>query len=89
MAKGATASSERYGFHDEARTGATRWVEDNIAVYQQHGQLRMDERGTAPADAKARIEKRRQADHLYSISGQCGPGISYQNSQENPTIGPD
>jgi alpha,alpha-trehalase len=30
---------ERYGFHDEARTGATRWVADNIAVYQQHGRL--------------------------------------------------
>ena len=30
---------ERYGFHEAARTGATRWVEDNIAVYQQHGRL--------------------------------------------------
>ena len=30
---------ERYGFHEEARTGATRWVEDNIAVYQHTGRL--------------------------------------------------
>jgi alpha,alpha-trehalase len=30
---------KRYGFHEEARTGATRWVEDNIAVYEQHGRL--------------------------------------------------
>ncbi len=28
---------ERYGFHDEAREGATRWIEDNIAVYKEHG----------------------------------------------------
>ena len=30
---------ERYGFHEEARAGASRWVEDNIAVYQKHGRL--------------------------------------------------
>jgi len=29
----------RYGFEDEARTGAARWVEDNLAVYRQHGRL--------------------------------------------------
>ncbi len=28
---------ERYGFSEEARVGATRWVEDNIAVYKEHG----------------------------------------------------
>ncbi len=30
---------ERYGFHEEARAGARRWVDDNIAVYRQHGRL--------------------------------------------------
>ena len=30
---------ERYGFENEARTGAARWVEDNIAVYRIHGRL--------------------------------------------------
>jgi alpha,alpha-trehalase len=30
---------ERYGFHDEAREGASRWVENNIAVYREHGCL--------------------------------------------------
>ena len=30
---------ERYGFYDEARIGATRWVENNIAAYRQHGRL--------------------------------------------------
>jgi len=29
----------RYGFEDEARTGASRWVDDNIAVYRKHGRL--------------------------------------------------
>jgi len=29
----------RYGFADEARVGAGRWVENNIAVYQKHGLL--------------------------------------------------
>ena len=28
---------ERYGFHDEAREGARRWVEDNVAIYKKHG----------------------------------------------------
>lgn len=28
---------DRYGFHDEARMGATRWIEDNTAVYKEHG----------------------------------------------------
>ncbi len=30
---------QRYGFHDEARAGAARWVENNIAVYREHGCL--------------------------------------------------
>ncbi len=30
---------ERYGFSEEARAGATRWVEDNVTVYTQHGRL--------------------------------------------------
>lgn len=30
---------ERYGFHNEARIGAARWVENNIAAYRQHGRL--------------------------------------------------
>ena len=30
---------ERYGFHEEAREGASRWVENNIAVYRKHGCL--------------------------------------------------
>ena len=30
---------ERYGFHDEAREGATRWVEDIVAIYKKHGYL--------------------------------------------------
>lgn len=30
---------ERYGFHDEARLGAQRWVDNNIAVYREHGCL--------------------------------------------------
>jgi len=30
---------ERYGYHDEAQTGARRWIEDNIAIYQKHGRL--------------------------------------------------
>jgi len=29
----------RYGFHDEARSGGTRWVENNIAVYRKEGCL--------------------------------------------------
>lgn len=29
----------RYGFDEEARAGAARWVENNLAVYQQHGRL--------------------------------------------------
>ena len=28
---------ERYGFSEEARLGAARWVEDNLAVYREHG----------------------------------------------------
>ena len=30
---------ERYGFHDEARAGAQSWIDDNVAIYQQHGRL--------------------------------------------------
>ncbi len=30
---------DRYGFHEEARTGAARWIEDNIAIYRKHGRL--------------------------------------------------
>lgn len=30
---------ERYGYHDEARLGATRWIEDNIAIYRKYGRL--------------------------------------------------
>lgn len=30
---------ERYGFHKEARAGATRWIENNVAVYEKHGYL--------------------------------------------------
>lgn len=30
---------ERYSFHDEARLGAQRWVDNNIAVYREHGCL--------------------------------------------------
>ncbi len=30
---------ERYGFHEEARAGGTRWVEDNVTVFQRHGRL--------------------------------------------------
>lgn len=30
---------ERYGFHDEARTGARRWVENNVATYRKTGRL--------------------------------------------------
>ena len=30
---------EGYGFHAEARTGALRWIEDNVAVYEKHGNL--------------------------------------------------
>ena len=30
---------ERYGFHEEARAGATRWVDNNVAVYRKHGCL--------------------------------------------------
>ena len=30
---------ERYGFHEEARAGAARWVEANVAAYKQHGRL--------------------------------------------------
>ena len=29
----------RYGFDEQARKGATRWVENNLAVYRQHGRL--------------------------------------------------
>ena len=29
----------RYGFDEQAREGATRWVEDNLTVYRQHGHL--------------------------------------------------
>jgi alpha,alpha-trehalase len=30
---------ENYGFDEEARTGAGRWVEDNITIYREHGRL--------------------------------------------------
>ena len=30
---------ENYGFTDEAKAGASRWVEDNIAIYREHGRL--------------------------------------------------
>ena len=30
---------ERYGFRKEARTGARRWVANNLAVYEKHGCL--------------------------------------------------
>lgn len=30
---------KHYGFHDEARIGAGRWVENNTAAYRQHGRL--------------------------------------------------
>ena len=30
---------ERYGFGVQAREGARRWVEDNVAIYQKHGRL--------------------------------------------------
>jgi len=30
---------ERYGYHEEAQAGASRWVEDNIAAYRKHGRL--------------------------------------------------
>ena len=44
---------ERYGFHDEARAGASRWVDDNVAIYRDHGRLlekyNVEERGLAGA----------------------------------------
>ena len=30
---------ERYGFAEEAREGARRWVDDNIEIYAKHGRL--------------------------------------------------
>jgi len=30
---------ERYGYRDEARAGAQRWVDNNVAVYEKHGCL--------------------------------------------------
>ncbi|MDH4255006.1 MAG: alpha,alpha-trehalase TreF [Gammaproteobacteria bacterium] len=30
---------KRYGFHEEAHAGATRWVDNSIAVYREHGCL--------------------------------------------------
>lgn len=30
---------ERYGFREEARAGARRWVEDNVTVFERHGRL--------------------------------------------------
>ncbi len=30
---------ERYGHLDEARAGASRWIENNVAIYRQHGRL--------------------------------------------------
>ena len=30
---------ERYGFQEEARAGGTRWLEDNVTVFKQHGRL--------------------------------------------------
>ena len=30
---------ERYGYHEEARTGAKRWIDDNLSIYQKHGRL--------------------------------------------------
>ena len=30
---------KRYGFHAEARTGAERWINNNMAVYRAHGRL--------------------------------------------------
>ncbi len=30
---------ERYGYVDEAREGARRWVDDNLAIYEKHGRL--------------------------------------------------
>jgi len=30
---------ENYGFTDEAKAGASRWVEDNITIYREHGRL--------------------------------------------------
>ncbi len=29
----------RYGFDEEARAGAARWIENNLTVYRQHGRL--------------------------------------------------
>jgi len=29
----------KYGFTDQAKAGASRWVEDNIAIYREHGRL--------------------------------------------------
>ncbi len=30
---------DRYGYTDEAREGAKRWVDDNLAIYEKHGRL--------------------------------------------------
>ncbi len=30
---------DRYGFHDEARTGARRWIDNVVAIYRAHGRL--------------------------------------------------
>lgn len=51
---------ERYGFHDEARAGASRWVDDNVAIYRNHGRLlekyNVEERGLAGAGGEYEVQ---------------------------------
>jgi len=52
---------ERYGFHEEARTGAKRWVENNIDIYQEHGCLlekyNVESRGLAGTGGEYEVQE--------------------------------